>query len=154
MINRAFGLISKLRHFLSRDTLLLVYITLLQPLPMYGISIWGQSSKTQINKIISLQKKVSRLIFRLKSNESAVPLFIQTNILHVTLQYTDALTQLMYDVKNVAPPTNINHLLTIPIKFICIKQDLLHRKICFWNIQLTVLCSSGCSIVESNPSFY
>ena len=44
-VSRIVSILSKLRHSLPRDILLKVYKSLLQPLLLYGINIWGQASK-------------------------------------------------------------------------------------------------------------
>jgi hypothetical protein len=84
-----------------------MYKSLLQPLIFYGLSIWGQGSKTSLNKVLVLQKRALRLIFFKKQSESAIPLFIDCKILPVTLQYYQSLAELMFDVSSNRAPSNI-----------------------------------------------
>ena len=67
-------------------------------------------SYSNVQEVWVCRKKAIRLIFRLKSNDNAITFIIQTNILLAILQYIDALTQLMYGVKNYATPPNIKQL--------------------------------------------
>ena len=109
-ISRTVGVISKLRHFLPRYVLLKIYKSLLHPLLSYGVNIWGQANKTAINKVLILQKRALRLIFFKKSNESAIPLFKENNILPVTFLYYHSLAQLMFDVSTNKAPRNIRNM--------------------------------------------
>ena len=86
-ISRTVGILSKLRHSLLHDILLKMYKSLLQPLLLYGISIWGQASKKVQKKLILLQKRALISIVFLNLTHSVVPLFTETELLPVTLRY-------------------------------------------------------------------
>ena len=73
---------------------------MIYPLLLYGIIIWGQASKLLINKLLVLQKRALRSIFFKNITESAIPLFIENNILLVTLLYLESISHLMFDVIN------------------------------------------------------
>ena len=106
-ISRIVGIISKLRHFLPKQVLLNLYKSLIHPHLTYGISIWGQTSKSVLDKLLILQKRVLRFIFFKKPRESAIPLFIESNILPVTLLHLESLSQVMYDAVHNRAPSNI-----------------------------------------------
>ena len=99
-ISRIVGVISKLRHYLPTRVLLTMYRSMIHPLLLYGIIIWGQASKLLINKLLVLQKRALRSIFFKNITESAIPLFIENNILLVTLLYLESILHLMFDVIN------------------------------------------------------
>ena len=61
-VSKTVGIISRLRHFVPYQTLLNIYRSLVQPFITYGLAVWGQTSKTNLNKILLLQKRVIRLI--------------------------------------------------------------------------------------------
>ena len=84
-----------------------MYTSMIHPLLLYGISIWGQASKLLINKLIVLQKRALRSIFFKNITESAIPLFIENNILPVTLLYLESISHLMFDVVNNNAPLHI-----------------------------------------------
>ena len=79
-ISKTIGLISKLRHSIPRHILLYIYQTLIHPHLNYGLAAWGQASKTSLNKIQILQKKVLRMIYFTDIREHAIPLFIDADI--------------------------------------------------------------------------
>ena len=76
-ISKTVGLISKLRHSIPRHILLYIYQTLIHLHLNYGIAAWGGASKTSLNKILTLQKKVLRMMYFTYIREHAIPLFIR-----------------------------------------------------------------------------
>ena len=105
-------MIAKLRHFIPTDILLTIYKSFVQQLLYYGLSVWGQTSKSCLDKLLKLQKRALRLIFFVDRNESAIPLFTKTNILPINLSYFEKIANLMYDVNNNIVPSNIYNLFT------------------------------------------
>ena len=56
------GLLSRLRHILPRKELCMIYMTLIQSIIDYGITLWGFSSKANVAQIARFQKRCARLI--------------------------------------------------------------------------------------------
>ena len=56
-MSRTVGLICKLRHFLQRHTLLTIYRSLVAPYLTYGLTAWGQTYKSYLEKLLKLQKR-------------------------------------------------------------------------------------------------
>jgi len=106
-VSRVVGILSKLKHFLPKYVLINIYKTLLQPLLLYGLTIWGQANKSTKDRLLILQKRALRIIFNLKYTQSAVPLFIETGILPLPLLYINSLSLLMYDTAKQTAPSNI-----------------------------------------------
>ena len=99
-ISKTIGLISKLRHSIPRHILLYICQTLIHPHLNYGLAVWGQASKTSLNKILTLQKKVLRMMHFRDMREHAIPLFIDADILLVTFMYYKSVARLMH-LKNL-----------------------------------------------------
>jgi flagellin-specific chaperone FliS len=59
---KASGIIAKIRHFLNRNTIKLIYYALVYPYLIYGNLIWSSTYKTRINEIMNIQKKIVRLM--------------------------------------------------------------------------------------------
>ena len=57
-ISRAIGIIAKLRHFVPRQTMFNIYKALITPHINFGICIWGNAAKTQLKRVLVLQKRV------------------------------------------------------------------------------------------------
>ena len=112
-LSRTIGLLSKLRYYLPTSTLLNIYRSLVEPYLTYGISAWGQANMTTLNTLLKLQKRALRHIFFIKQYESAVPLFIQSNLLPVNYLYIESIALLMFDVYHKRAPPNICNLFTL-----------------------------------------
>jgi hypothetical protein len=56
-IVRASGIIAKMRHFVNRNSLKLIYYALVYPYLIYGNLTWGNTYKSWIQKIMNIQKK-------------------------------------------------------------------------------------------------
>ncbi len=74
-ISKTVGMISKLRHFAPKHTSLNIYKSLIGPYLSYCLAIWGQTSKSNWNDILVLQKCVLRFIYFSDKREHAMPLF-------------------------------------------------------------------------------
>ena len=90
-----------------------MYRSMIHPLFLYGIIVWGQTNKLLINKLLVLQKRALRSIFFKKITESAIPLFIENNILAITLLYLESISHLMFDVVNNNAPLHFKTCLSI-----------------------------------------
>ena len=86
-ISRTVGLLSKLRHFVPFSTLISIFHSLIAPYLRYGLIAWGQASKSQLNKLLVLQKRALRFIHFAKPRDHAIPLFINTKILPINFLY-------------------------------------------------------------------
>ena len=54
----------------------MMYKALVQPHLSYGICMWGQAKKSNLNKLLVLQKKALKWIYFTNMRESTIPLFI------------------------------------------------------------------------------
>ena len=67
-------------------------------------------SKSYLNKILVLQKRVLRLMYFANSRAHAVPLFNDANILPLDFLYYESISNLMHDINNIIAPVNISNL--------------------------------------------
>ena len=78
--NKTNGILSKLRHFIDRQTLKLIYHAIFEPDLYYSSLVWAQNSNS-IKRLFVLQKKSLRIIYFLNHNAHTSPLFRDLNIL-------------------------------------------------------------------------
>jgi len=105
--------ISQLRHFIPTFILLAIYRSLIHPYISYGLSVWGQTTKLNLKRILILQKRAPHLIFLVNKREHAIPLFIPANILPVDMPYCKSMSVLMHDINcKTAPSKLLVHLFT------------------------------------------
>ena len=83
---------------------------MIAPYLRYGLIAWGQASKSQLNKLLVLQKRALRFIHFAKPRDHAIPLFINTKILPINFLYYQLLAETMSDLRNNLVPTNIQEL--------------------------------------------
>ena len=118
-ISRIVGIIARLRHFVPTQTLLMIYRSLILPYLTYGICVWGHASKFFLNKLLILQKRVLCLIYFTPRNEHAIPLFIKSMILPVTMIYFETIANLMHDISHGSAPS--------PLQALFLKSNEVHR---------------------------
>ena len=106
-ISETVGLLSNLRHFGLFSTLISIYHSLIVPYLRYSLIALGQASKSQLNKLLVLQKCALCFIPFAKPCDHAIPLFINTRILPINFLYYQLLAETISDVSNHLVPTTI-----------------------------------------------
>ena len=109
-ISKTIGLLSKLRHFVPTHTLISIYNSLIAPYLRYGLVAWGQASKTELDKLLILQKRALRFIFFANRCDHAIPLFLKAKILPINCLHYKLLAETMHDVSNDLVPSNLQDL--------------------------------------------
>jgi hypothetical protein len=74
-------MLCKLRHFVTSHVITQFYYSLIYPYLTYGITLSGNTYISNLNPIITLQKRVVRIITFSKFDDHASPLFENLNIL-------------------------------------------------------------------------
>ena len=75
-VSKIVGVIARLRHFVPVATLRSIYQSLIIPYLSYGLAVWAQAAKSQLNKLWLLQKRVIRMMYFLKPTTHAIPFFL------------------------------------------------------------------------------
>ena len=110
-ISRSIGVLYKLRPFVTTKILSNVYYAIVYPFLLYGITIWGNASKTYLTPIFILQKKFVR-IATYKDGfpdipgplEHSLPLFYQLKILTIFDIYRLQLGKMVFEsINNIGP---------------------------------------------------
>ena len=98
------SLLRKIRHYLPLDTRKLFFNYYIKPHLSYCSSIWGQTSKENLNRIIKLQKQAARLILNKDYTTPSAELLneLDWQLFPDSVQYQQAL--LVYkSLNNLAP---------------------------------------------------
>ena len=61
-IAKSIGILSKLRHFVQKSTLIQLYYSIIYPFLIYGVTVWGNTYQSNVSSLITLQKKAVRII--------------------------------------------------------------------------------------------
>ena len=59
---RANGMLAKIRHFVSKESLRNIYFAIFSSLMNYGAHVWGQVTNSSVKRIVKLQDKSIRII--------------------------------------------------------------------------------------------
>ena len=109
-ISKTIGLLSKLGYFVPHHTLVKIYNSLITPYLHYSFTVWGQASKTHLNKLLILQKRALRYIYFSDRCVHAIPLFLNAHILPINFTHCKFLAETMHDVTNDLVPSNLKDL--------------------------------------------
>ena len=109
-LSRSNGILSKLRHFTTKETLISVYYSLFYSHILYGCPVWTLTTLNNLNYISILQKKCIRIINFLPFNNHTNNLFIDNKILKFEDIIKVQVMKLVYDFKNNNLPYNLKHL--------------------------------------------
>ena len=71
-LNRAIGLLSKVRHYTPKFLLKTIYYSLFNSHLIYGSQIWGQTKTKLFQEVVKLQNKAIRIINSLPCNSSNI----------------------------------------------------------------------------------
>ena len=103
---RGNAILSMIRHYVQKNTLINTYNAYIQPHLDYGLNIWGHTYTTHLSPLKRQQRKAIRLMnFKPKRYETP-ELFINNNILPFEQNLQLSSTKLLWKAKhNLLPPT-------------------------------------------------
>lgn len=105
--------INKVKHFMNRTHLLTLYYSLVYPYLDYGITLWGSTCQTYLNKIIVMQKRAVRIISGSTYNCHSDPLFKRLNILKLNDIYELKVAKHMYAIHHNSLPLALRNMFVI-----------------------------------------
>ena len=109
-LNRANGIISKLRHNAPLEICLQVYYAIFYSHLIYGCSVWGLTSEVNLKKVEVLQNKCARIITFADFRSHANPLFIDLKLVKVRDIIKSQQLKLAYDFYNNSFPVDLHKL--------------------------------------------
>ena len=81
-LNRAAGMLCKIRHYVNFDTLKMIYHGIFSSILTYGSLIWGQHNRI-VNRLQIIQNKAIRYMTFKSKRTTAAPLFREAGILNL-----------------------------------------------------------------------
>ena len=109
-LNRAVGMVYKIRTNCSNAVLRSLYFSLFHSHITYGIPVWGKCIALYSNKILLIQKKMVRAITSSDYIAPSSPIFKELNILKVDDIFKTQLASLMWDYDHGNLPVSLNSL--------------------------------------------
>ena len=83
-LSKYLGLFYKLRHFLPKSAMIVLYKTLFEPHLDYCNVIWCNTYETHLSKLLILQRKIIRAISWAERSAHAPPLFLRLGLMRLT----------------------------------------------------------------------
>ena len=109
-LSKALGLLFRVRRYLTKRSLLLLFHSLFNSHIQYGILCWARCSKTAMQPLITLFNKAIKCInFKDFENEDVLELMHKNKILHINELFKLELAKFMFRYVNRLLPTNFNN---------------------------------------------
>ena len=132
----------------------MLYFLLVHPHIIYCLSAWGGTSKSTLKPIVTLQKKIIRIITHSPFNSPSAPIFTKLNILSFDQQYELNLSILMHKIYNNNTTGTYNLTLTNKIHNIntrSSKNQNYYQKFNKLNIGLNSFITNGIKVWNKIP---
>ena len=111
-LNRANGLLAKIRYYVSPSLLRTIYFAVFESHLRYGCQIWGQTSNQKRTNLETIQNKSIRIIHFKDPQASSSPIYKESKIMKLhDIIATNNLT-LAHDQINKNLPNNFENLFT------------------------------------------
>jgi len=108
-ISKSIGVISRARFFLPKPCLKTLYYCLLYPYLHYCIIVWGSTYKTNLHRLVSLQKRVIRIISKSTFDFNSDPIFKELGLLKLSDVRQLELGKLMFSFNRSVLPSKFNN---------------------------------------------
>ena len=80
-LSRNIGILTKIRHYVTNDTLRTIYFGIFSSIMIYGSQVWGQIQNRYVNRITKLQDRATKVINFASSFSSRNQLYRKSRIL-------------------------------------------------------------------------
>ena len=101
--------ISRARFFLPKPCLKTLYYCLVYPYLHYCIIVWGSTYKTNLRRLVSLQKRVIRIISKSTFDSNSDPIFKELELLKLNDVRQLELGKLMFSFSRSLLPSKFNN---------------------------------------------
>ena len=108
-ISRALFTIKQVKFTLTKETVRILYFSLLHPHLIYGILAWGNATFNSLRKTELLQKRAIRTIHNTKFNSHTDPLFKHSGILKLSDLYQLEVMLFMHDYSHNKLPKSFKN---------------------------------------------
>ena len=111
-LSKTLGILFRTRHYLNKQSLILIFQTLFLSHLRYGILCWGRCSKTALKPLTVLMNRALRCIHFCGYRDSVKKFYFELNILHIDDLFKLELAKFMHQYSNGLLPINFNHYFT------------------------------------------
>ena len=111
-ISKSIGIIFRSSFFLSTSSLRMLYNSIILPYLNYCNLVWGSAYKSNLQRIVILQKRVIRMVNKSYYNAHTEPIFKKLNLLKFQDIHLLHLGQFMFSFKNSILPRKFENIFT------------------------------------------
>ena len=111
-ISKSIGIIFRSSFFLSTSSLCMLYNSMILPYLNYCNLVWGSAYKSNLQRIVILQKRVIRIVDKSYYNAHTEPIFKKLNLLKFQDIHLLHLGQFMFSFKNSILPRKFENIFT------------------------------------------
>ena len=108
-ISKSIGVINRARFFLPKPCLKTLYYCLVYPYLYYCIIVWGSTYKTNLRRLVSLQKRAIRIISKSTFDSHSDPIFKELELLKLSDIRQLELGKLMFSLNHSLLPSKFNN---------------------------------------------
>ena len=109
-LSKGIGLLSKIRHYIPKNTLICLYYSFINSYIEYGLLNWSSAPTTNLDVIRLCTKKAIRLITFKNKTEHTTPLFKELGILPMDHLIKHKQATFMWKLTNNLIPTPVKYL--------------------------------------------
>ena len=118
-ISKSVGIMHRVRFFLSSNTKISLYYSLIYPYLTYCTIVWPSTYVTNLNRIFLLQKRAVRAMTNSNHRAPSAPLFAQLNILDIFKVNSFDIAKFMFSYHH--------RLLPSPFLNLCLTSSQIHN---------------------------
>ena len=106
-MSKSIGILAKTKYILNLKALHTLYCTLILPYLSYCVEVWGNTYKSSLKKLCTLQKRSIRIIHNVGYLDHTNSLFLQSHILKFTDLVNFRSMQMVFKARNYLLPRNL-----------------------------------------------
>ena len=112
-MSKAIGTIYKSSFCLNNSFLRILYLSLIYPYLFYCVSVWASTYPSNLRRLITLQKRVVRIMSRSAFDAHTDPLFKNLKILNLESIYKLQIGKFMYQYRSGLLPYSFNNMFLV-----------------------------------------
>ena len=112
-VSKAVGIIYKSSFCLDNSSLQILYFSLIYPYLFYCVSVWASTYPSNLRRLITLQKRVIRIMSRSAFDAHTDPLFKNLKILNLESIYKFQVGKFMYQYRSGLLPDSFNNMFLV-----------------------------------------
>lgn len=109
-VAKSVGVMRRAGQILGNHSLLLLYYAFVFPYLSYCVEVWGNTYKTNLSPLVTLQKRAMRTIYNKRYNEHSNHLFLRAASLKLPDLINFITAQIIYRAKNYSLPNSLQTL--------------------------------------------